>query len=202
MRNVKTMNIKGVREEHKRSALKAISWRIIATSTTMSLVYILTGQLELTAGVGIGELALKMIFYFLHERGWNRVTFGRSLRGTIKSVMRSPPITVLPSDSVSNVVQKMITFDIGAVIVSDGDKHYGLVTERDILERVLEASKDPTKTLAKDIMSSPLTTVEYNKSLTDMLKIMHDKQIRRLAVIQEGEAIGIITERRILEALI
>ena len=196
------MNIKGVREEHKRSALKAISWRIIATSTTMSLVYILTGQLELTAGVGIGELALKMIFYFLHERGWNRVTFGRSLRGTIKSVMRSPPITALPSDSVSNLVRKMITFDIGAVIVSDGDKHYGLVTERDILERVLEASKDPTKTLAKDIMSSPLTTVEYNKSLTDMLKIMHDKQIRRLAVIQEGEAIGIITERRILEALI
>ena len=96
----------------------------------------------------------------------------------------------------------MITFDIGAVIVSDGNKHYGLVTERDILERVLEASKDPTKTLAKNIMSSPLTTVEYNKSLTDMLKIMHDKQIRRLAVIQEGEAIGIITERRILEALI
>jgi len=196
------MNIKGVREEHKRSALKAISWRIIATSTTMSLVYILTGQLELTAGVGIGELALKMIFYFLHERGWNRVTFGRSLRGTIKSVMRSPPITALPSGSVSNVVRKMITFDIGAVIVSDGDKHYGLVTERDILERVLEASKDPTKTLVKDIMSSPLTTVEYNKSLTDMLKIMHEKQIRRLPVIQEGEVIGIITERRILEALI
>jgi len=196
------MNIKGVREEHKRSALKAISWRIIATSTTMSLVYILTGQLELTAGVGIGELALKMLFYFLHERGWNRVTFGRSLRGTIKSVMRSPPITTLRSESVSNLVQKMITFDIGAVIVSDGDKHYGLVTERDILERVLEVGKDPTKTLAKDIMSSPLTTVEYNKSLTNMLKIMHDKQIRRLAVIQEGEAIGIITERRILEALI
>ncbi len=155
-----------------------------------------------TAGVGIGELVLKMIFYFLHKRSWNRVTFGRSLRGTIKSVMRSPPITALPSDSASNVVRKMITFDIGAVIVSDGDKHYGLVTERDILERVSEVSKDPAKTLVKDIMSLPLTTVEYNKSLTDMLKIMHDKQIRRLAITQEREVTGIITERRILEALI
>ena len=196
------MNIKGVREEHKRSVLKTVSWRIIATSTTMFLVYIFTGQLELTASVGIGELVLKLIFYFLHERGWNRVAFGRSLRGTIKSVMRSPPIIALPSGSVSNVVRKMIAFDIGAVIMSDGDKHYGLVTERDILERVLEVGKDPTKTLVKEIMSSPLITVEYNKSLTDMLKIMHDKQIRRLAVIKEGGVIGIITERRILEALI
>ena len=118
------------------------------------------------------------------------------------SVMRSPPTTSLPSGSVSNVVRKMIAFDIGAVIVSDGDKHYGLVTERDVLERVFEVGKDPTKTLAKEIMSSPLITVQYNKSLTDMLKIMHDKQIRRLAVIKEGGVIGIVTERRILEALI
>ena len=196
------MNIKGVHEEHKRSALKTISWRIIATSTTMFLVYVFTGQWGLTAGVGIGDVLLKMIFYFLHERGWNRVKFGRSLCGTIKSVMRSPPITALPSDTVSTIVQKMITSDIGAIIVSDGSKHYGLITERDILERVLKTSKDLTKTFVKDIMSSPLTTVEYNKSLPEMLKIMHDKQIRRLAVTQEGKVIGIVTERRILEALI
>ena len=196
------MNLKGVHEEHKRSALKAISWRIIATCTTMFLVYVFTGQLEATASVGISDAVLKMMFYFLHERGWNRVTFGRSLGGTIKSVMRSPPVTALPSDIVSSVVQKMVTFDIGAIIVSEGDKHYGLITERDILERVLRTSKDPAKTFAKDIMSSPLTTVEYNESLANMLKIMHDKQIRRLAVTQEEKAIGIVTERRILEALI
>jgi len=195
-------NIKGVYEEHKRSALKTISWRIIATSTTMFLVYIFTGQLELTVGVGIGDVVLKMTFYFLHERVWNRIAFGRTLGGTIKSAMRSPPVTALPSDTVSSIVQKMITFDIGAVIVTDGNKHYGLITERDILERVLKTSKDPTKTFAKDIMSSPLKTVEYNKSLADVLEIMHYKQIRRLAATQKGKVIGIVTERRILAALI
>ena len=195
-------NIKGVYEEHKRSALKTISWRTIATSTTMFLVYIFTGQLELTVGVGIGDVVLKMMFYFLHERVWNRIAFGRTLGGTIKSAMRSPPVTALPSDTVSSIVQKMITFDIGAVIVTDGNKHYGLITERDILERVLKTSKDPTKTFAKDIMSSPLKTVEYNKSLADVLEIMHDKQIRRLAATQKGKVIGIVTERRILAALI
>ena len=73
-------NIEGVHEEHKRSALKAVSWRIIATSTTMFLVYIFTGKLELTVGVGIGDVVLKMMFYFLHERVWNRITFGRIMR--------------------------------------------------------------------------------------------------------------------------
>ena len=199
---MRTVNLKGVREEHKRSVLKAISWRIIATSTTMSLVYILTGQWELTAGVGVGDVVLKMIFYFLHERGWNMIAFGRSIRGTIESVMRSPPIIALPSSSVSNAVGKMIASDIGSVIMSDGKKHYGLITEKDILERVLEAGEDPAKTSIEEIMSSPLIAVEHDKSLTDMLKIMYEKQIRRLAVTHDGKLVGIITERRILEALI
>ncbi len=189
-------------EEHKRSALKTISWRIIATSTTMFLVYIFTGQLELTAGVGIGDVVLKMVFYFLHERVWNRITFGRTFGGTLESAVRSPPVTSLNSDTVSSILQKMVASDIGAVIVADGDKPAGIITERDILKRVLRTNKDPTKTFARDIMSSPLITVEYNKSLTHALKIMRDKQIRRLAVTQEGKVIGIVTQRRILAALV
>ena len=67
---------------------------------------------------------------------------------------------------------------------------------------MLEAGKDPAKTSIEEIMSSPLITVEHDKSLTDMLKIMYEKQIRRLAVTHDGKLAGIITERRILEALI
>lgn len=195
-------NVKGVNVEHKRSALKTVTWRIIATCTTMFLVYVFTGQLKLTAVVGVGDVALKMLFYFLHERAWNRIAFGRSLRGTIKSAIMLPPVTAPPSDTVSDIIQKMTASDIGAVIVADDDKHYGLITEKDILERVIKAGRDPTKTYAKDVMSSPLTTVEYSKSLTEILETMHNKKVRRLAVTQEGKVIGIVTERRILEALI
>lgn len=56
-----------IRSEYRRSWLKALSWRAIAT-TTMSLVYALTGQIELMVGVGLLDLILKLIFYFLHER--------------------------------------------------------------------------------------------------------------------------------------
>lgn len=69
-------------EEHRRSALKAISWRIIATCTTMFLVYVFTGQWELMATVGFFVVVLKVLFYFLHERGWNRIEFGRLLSAT------------------------------------------------------------------------------------------------------------------------
>ena len=60
-----------------RSGLKALTWRIVATITTVSIVYILTGQLELTAVVGFYDVVLKLMFFFLHERVWNRIQYGR-----------------------------------------------------------------------------------------------------------------------------
>ena len=74
-----------MRDESKRIVLKTISWRIIATCTTMFLVYIFTGRLVLAMGIGFFEVVLKMVFYFLHEKVWNRTEFGRKLGGTVES---------------------------------------------------------------------------------------------------------------------
>jgi adenylylsulfate kinase len=68
-----------IRSDYRRSWLKAISWRAVATATTMALVYALTGQLELMIGVGLLDLILKLIFYFLHERAWDTIRFGRTI---------------------------------------------------------------------------------------------------------------------------
>lgn len=138
----------------------------------MLLVYLFTGQLELTAGVGIGDVVFKLMFYFLHERAWNRITFGRTLSVMVKSAMRAPPILVQPLEDVSSVVHKMLEFDIGSIIVTVDENQFGLITERDILERVVNVNKFPDKTLAKEIMSSPLETIEYKESLTEALKII------------------------------
>ena len=194
--------MKEILEEKKRSLFKAVSWRAVATTTTVSLVYVFSGKLELATGIGVGDVVLKLMFYYLHERGWNHITFGRSVVTTIKSAMRRTPVTAPPSDSVSNVVEKMIHFDIGAVIVAEDSTLRGLITEKDVLEKVVAYRKDPAKTLAKDIMSSPLITVDHNNSLTHALEIMREKKIRRLAVTQNQKVIGIITQRRALEALV
>jgi adenylylsulfate kinase len=64
-------------ETKTRSMAKAITWRIIATLTTVVLVYAFTGKLELAATVGILEVLLKLLFNFLHERAWLMIKFGR-----------------------------------------------------------------------------------------------------------------------------
>lgn len=61
-------------DKTSKSAIKAVSWRIIASITTMTLVYIFTGELKLVAEIGILEIILKMLFYYLHERVWNKIT--------------------------------------------------------------------------------------------------------------------------------
>lgn len=64
-------------EKHVRSFAKAISWRIVATLTTMLLVFAFTGSLMISGSVGIAELVVKILVYYLHERVWNIVDFGR-----------------------------------------------------------------------------------------------------------------------------
>ena len=68
-----------MKEKHHRSLVKAVTWRIIATCTTMFLVYIFTGEVELMATVGVFDVLLKMFFYYAHERAWNRTTWGKEL---------------------------------------------------------------------------------------------------------------------------
>lgn len=64
-------------EKKRRSLIKAISWRVLATLTTILIVFILTKEIVLAAAIGGIEVVAKMVLYFFHERVWNRVGFGR-----------------------------------------------------------------------------------------------------------------------------
>ncbi|GAG14196.1 unnamed protein product [marine sediment metagenome] len=61
----------------KKSIVKAITWRAIATITTMTIVFIVTGKLALAGVVGGFDLTIKLILYYLHERAWNKVSWGK-----------------------------------------------------------------------------------------------------------------------------
>lgn len=123
------------------------------------------------------------------------------LKALVETVMRSPPVTALFSDTVLFVTEKMVANNIGAVIVMSGGEPAGIVTERDIVEKVVRLHKDPTKTRAQEVMSSPLISIEAGKSVTDALRMMRDKKIRRLAVTKGGRLVGVVTERRLLDSL-
>jgi len=67
-------------EKPTRSFAKAVSWRMIATLTTIILVYIFSKNLELGTVVGITELVSKTVIYYVHERVWNLLNFGREVK--------------------------------------------------------------------------------------------------------------------------
>ena len=124
------------------------------------------------------------------------------LDAPVESVMRRPPVTVLFSDTVSSVAEKMVASNVGAVIVMSGGAPAGIVTERDIVEKAVRDRKDPNKTQAHEIMSSPVVSIDAEKSVRDALKIMRDKEIGRFAVTKGGRLVGVVTERRLLDSLI
>ena len=64
-------------ESHTRTVIKAVSWRIIASGTTMVIVYILTREWTITLGAGLLEGVSKIIFYYLHERIWHKDRVGQ-----------------------------------------------------------------------------------------------------------------------------
>jgi uncharacterized membrane protein len=68
-------------ETRRRSVLKSLSWRFLAALITSSVVYILTGRGDFAAKVGIVDTAVKLFIYFLHERAWDRINYGRLAPG-------------------------------------------------------------------------------------------------------------------------
>ncbi len=78
-----------MRESHRRSIAKGITWRIVASVTTMVVVFVITGDLALMASVGFVDVTFKILFYYLHERFWGRVHWG--LLGTEPNLSSDSP---------------------------------------------------------------------------------------------------------------
>jgi len=67
-----------MKDKRSRSLLKAISWRITGTIDTIVISYLITGQARWAFSIGFVELFTKVFLYFVHERAWDRVSFGRA----------------------------------------------------------------------------------------------------------------------------
>ena len=117
----------------------------------------------------------------------------------VRTNVRLNPPTVSPSDPLSVVVDLMIGGDIGAVIVADDDKPLGIITEKDLLERVIGPQRDFDSVSVYDVMSRPIITIDAGSSIREALELMHKHRIRRLVVTDDNTLLGLTTERRLLE---
>ncbi len=65
-------------DSHTRTIIKALSWRVIATLSTMTIVFLFTREIILSLGVGLVEVIAKITFYYIHERTWHKISWGKN----------------------------------------------------------------------------------------------------------------------------
>ncbi|MBN1763327.1 MAG: CBS domain-containing protein [Methanomicrobia archaeon] len=99
---------------------------------------------------------------------------------------------------VTKLSTEMEMAGIGSVVITREGKPVGIVTDRDIALKVCAMKRNPDDVTAKEIMSSPLLTIEPDASLEKACKLMADKGIRRLPVVEGDTLVGIISVRNIL----
>jgi CBS domain-containing protein len=115
----------------------------------------------------------------------------------IKEIMR-PVKTIGREDTVKKAAQIMADHRIGSLIVVEGKKIVGIVTERDMLTKVTAQGKPSERVLVSDIMTSKVLTISPDSHLDDAVFLMMDKKIKKLPVVDVGELVGIITSTDII----
>ncbi len=116
----------------------------------------------------------------------------------VRDIMAVNVVSMPPDASVFEVSKAMAEMDIGSVIIADKDRPLGIITESDIVRRVIVGEKDTKTTTASEIMSSPIIHVEPGTGLTDAMRVMAKSNIRRVAVLKNNTLAGIITSRDLL----
>jgi CBS domain-containing protein len=121
-------------------------------------------------------------------------------RATVGSITRDPVSPVLLSTHVFDVAKIMVEQNVGSVVVVRDFEPLGIITERDIIERVMLPNKNINELVAQQIMTAPLLTIDTNRTVEEALEVMHKNHLRRLVVVNGEKLVGIVTERRLLLA--
>lgn len=112
----------------------------------------------------------------------------------VSQVMHSNPVCVTANESIANIAKEMKKGDFGAILVKEGDKPLGVVTDRDIVLRALTNGQNTADIKAKDIMTKKVITCDANDSIENAAVKMKEEQVRRLVVLDEQKKmIGIIS---------
>jgi CBS domain-containing protein len=127
---------------------------------------------------------------------------GLRSRMLVRDVMSSPVITVDEDTTVNHVAELMDKHGLGCIIVTSKDgKPIGIITERDLVTRVLAKNVRPDALKAKDVMTTPLITIEPDETISEAARKMSRLNIRRLGVIYKGQLIGILSSKDILAVM-
>ena len=112
---------------------------------------------------------------------------------SIREVMTKDPITIEESATVVEAAKAMKNADIGPTLITSGGRLQGIITDRDIAVRVVAEGQDPNTVKAIDIASTDLVTVSPDAEAGDAVRLMKEKNIRRVAVVENDQPVGIVS---------
>ena len=124
---------------------------------------------------------------------------GLRTKMVVKDIMSSPVVTMDEDETSNKAAVLMDQNDLGCIIVTNkAKKSIGIITERDLVIRVLAKNLKPDTVKTKEIMTTPLVTIEPDATITEAARRMNRLDIRRLGVIYKGNLVGIISSKDIL----
>lgn len=112
----------------------------------------------------------------------------------VRDIMTRPVITAGDKIDIHSAAKIMSTANVGSLVIVSGVKPIGILTERDLVKKIVAQAIDPRTVKVGEIMSAPLATISSEASLRDAAAIMIKSGVKRLAVISNERLVGIITD--------
>lgn len=113
-------------------------------------------------------------------------------------MMRSVAQSISPDATVCDAARQMRGAKVGALLVREGTVYLGMISEADLVRKVLAEALNPSQALVRSVMSAPLITIDIAASAHDASDLMARAGIRHLAVVEGGEVVGVLSVRDLL----
>lgn len=114
-------------------------------------------------------------------------------------VMSRDPVTITEDKSVSDAATKMKDADVSSLVVVEGSKVIGIITENDVVLKVVAQDLLPSKLKVKDVMTTPVISIHMHEGVEKAATKMSEGGIRRLVVTDNSDLQGLVTENDILK---
>ena len=144
-------------------------------------------------GLGLGALVI-VILISLFMWLLRRTPRASSIVPRVRDLMTSEVVTVEPQTSIADAARRMIQQEKGPLPVVEGDRPVAMVTDRDIIARVVAEGRDPNSVTVEDIATRELVTIGPDQDVTQAARLMAEHQLDRLLVVEGGRLVGIISE--------
>ncbi|HLN44491.1 MAG TPA: CBS domain-containing protein [Candidatus Sulfotelmatobacter sp.] len=111
--------------------------------------------------------------------------------------MKLPTVEVSSNDSVTNLVDMILRNNTSSVLITENGCSLGVISDREVLKEIVEKRKDPSVMKVNDLQYTPIIVLDKTDPVTKALKIMQQKKAARIAIVKDGQLVGMLTEKSV-----